>query len=317
MTSADFMQARARLLDKDRSVRDKRMELDEAIGLVRDGDGIAVGGCLYSRTPMASLLEILRQGRTGLTLIRSLTCYEAELFLARAAAERIITSWVGIGLLWGLPKVFRHFMEKGLAAYEEWSHLSLGLRLKAAAMGLPFLPTKSMLGSDLLPLTEAKEMTCPFTGERLALVPAYHPDVALIHVQRSDRFGNAQIDGPPYMDKDIAIAAHTVILTTEEVVAPEVIAAHPDRTSIAHFTVDAVVEVPYGSFPHECYGAYEADFDHFQEYVDLVDDKGVQGVEEYLARYVDDAGSFAGFLDLFGTETLRRQRERAQELMPQ
>jgi glutaconate CoA-transferase subunit A len=316
MTSADFMQARARLLDKDRSVRDKRMELDEAIGLVRDGDGIAVGGCLYSRTPTASLLEILRQGRTELTLIRSLTCYEAELFLARGAAERIVTSWVGIGLLWGLPKVFRHFMENGLVAYEEWSHLSLGLRFRAAAMGLPFLPTKSMLGSDLLPLTEAKEMTCPFTGERLALVPAYHPDVALIHVQRADRFGNAQIDGPPYMDKDIAIAAHTVILTTEEVVEPEVITAHPDRTSIAHFTVDAVVEVPYGSFPHECYGAYEADFDHFQEYVDLVDEKGVQGVEEYLARYVDDAGSFAGLLDLFGTETLERQRGRAQELMP-
>lgn len=316
MTSADFLQARARLLEKDRSVRDKRMDLDEAIGLVKDGDGIAVGGCLYSRTPTASLLEILRQGRTGLTLIRSLTCYEAELFFARGAAEKVITSWVGIGLLWGLPKVFRHFTEKGLTSYEEWSHLSLGLRFKAAAMGVPFLPTKSMLGSDLLPLSGAKEMECPFTGARLALVPAYHPDTALIHVQRADRFGNAQIDGPPYMDEDIAIAAHTVILTAEEIVEPEVIAAHPDRTSIAHFTVDAVVEVPYGAFPHECYGAYEADFEHFQEYVDLVDEKGVQGVEEYVARYVDDAGSFAGLLELFGTNTLQRQRERAQELMP-
>lgn len=316
MTSADFIKARARLLEKDRSVRDKRMELDEAIGLVRDGDGIAVGGCLYSRTPTASLLEVLRQGRAGLTLIRSLTCYEAELFLGRGAAGRIVTSWVGIGLPWGLPKVFRHFTENGLAVYEEWSHLSLGLRFKAAAMGLPFLPTKSMLGSDLLPLTEAKEMTCPFTGERLALIPAYHPDVALIHVQRADRFGNAQIDGPPYMDEDIAVAAQTVILTAEEIVEPEVIAAHPDRTSIAHFTVDAVVEIPYGSFPHECYGAYEADFVHFQEYVDLVDEKGVQGVQEYVARYVDAAGSFAGFLKLFDAETLGRQRERARELMP-
>lgn len=315
MTSANFMEARARLLEKDRSVRDKRMDLDDAIALVRDGDGIAVGGCLYSRTPTASLLEVLRQGRSGLTLVRSLTCYEAELFLARGAAERIVTSWVGIGLLWGLPKVFRHFTENDVAVYEEWSHLSLGLRFRAAAMGLPFLPTKSMLGSGLLPLSQAKEMSCPFTGERLALIPAYHPDVGLIHVQRADRFGNAQIDGPPYMDKDIAVAAQTVILTAEEIVEPEVIAAHPDRTSIAHFTVDAVVEVPYGSFPHECYGEYEADFDHFQEYVDLVEDKGVQGVQEYVARYVDATGSFGRFLELFGAETLSRQRERAQELL--
>jgi glutaconate CoA-transferase subunit A len=316
VTSADFMQARERLLEKDRSVRDKRMELDDAISLVRDGDGIAVGGCLYSRTPMASLLEVLRQARSGLTLVRNLTCYEAELFLARGAAERIVTSWVGIGLLWGLPKVFRHFTENDVSVYEEWSHLSLGLRFRAAAMGLPFLPTKSMLGSDLLPLSQAKEMTCPFTGKRLALIPAYHPDVGLIHVQRADRFGNAQIDGPPYMDKDIAIAAQTVILTAEEIVEPEVITAHPDRTAIAHFTVDAVVEVPYGSFPHECYGEYEADFDHFQEYVDLVEDKAVQGAQEYVERYVDAAGSFAGFLELFGAERLSRQRERAQELLP-
>lgn len=316
MTSVDFLHARARLAEKDRSVRDKRIELDEAIGLVRDGDGVAIGGCLYSRTPMASLFEILRQRRSGLTLIRSLTCYEAELFFARGAAEKVITSWVGIGLLWGQPKAFRHFIEKGLASYDEWSHLSLGLRLKAAAMGLPFLPTKSMLGSDLLPQSEAKEMDCPFTGERLALVPAYHPDVALIHVQRADRFGNAQIDGPPYMDDDIALAAHTVILTAEEIVAPEVIAAHPDRTSIAHFTVDAVVEVPYGSFPHECYGAYEANFEHFQEYVDLVDERGVRGVEDYIRQHVDEAGSFAGFLEVFGADTLARQRERAQELLP-
>jgi glutaconate CoA-transferase subunit A len=317
MTSVDFIGARARLLEKDRSVRDKRMELSDAIGLVRDGDGIAVGGCLYSRTPMASLLEILRQGRTGLTLVRNLTCYEAELFFARGAAERIVTSWVGIGLRWGLPKVFRHVVEGGLATYEEWSHLSLGLRFKAAAMGLPFLPTKSMLGSDLLQLTQAREMVCPFTGESLVLVPAYHPDVALIHVQRADRFGNAQIDGPPYMDKDIAIAAQTVILTVEEIVEPEIIAAHPDRTSIPHFTVDAVVEVAYGSFPHECYGAYEADFDHFDEYVGLVDAKGLEGAREYLAMYVDETRTFAGFLGTFGEERLGRQRHRAQELVPQ
>ena len=118
------------------------------------------------------------------------------------------------------------------------------------------------------------------------------------------------------MDREIASAAHTVILTAEEVVPPEAIAAHPDRTIVPHFTVDAVVEVPYGSFPHECYGQYDASFEHFQEYVDLVDAEGVEGVRRYLTQYVDEAGSFEGFLDRFGASTLERQRQLARELVP-
>lgn len=315
MMQSDFVDARSRLGAKDRSLRDKRMTLGEAVGLVNDGDGLAIGGCLYSRTPMASLLEILRAGRTGLTLSRSLTCYEAELFFVRGASNRIITSWVGIGLPWGIPKVFRHFVERGLVTYEEWSHLGLGLRYKAASMGVPFLPSLSMLGSDLLALSGAKEMECPFTGRKLCLIPAYHPDVALIHVHRADRFGNAQIDGPPYMDADIAAAAQTVIVTAEEMVSSEAIANHADRTVLPHFLVDAVVEVPFGSFPHECYGLYEAVFDHFDEYVTAVDEKGVAGVEEYLREHVDRAGSFEGFLERFGVNVLVRQQQRARELV--
>lgn len=312
----DFLEARRALLDKDRTVRDKRMTLGDAISMIHDGDCVAVGGCLYSRTPMASLLEILRAGRADLELIRNLTCYEAELFFVRGAANRIVTSWVGIGLRWGLPKIFRHYTERGLVSYEEWSHLALGLRFRAASMGVPFLPTLSMLGSDLLPRSGAKEMDCPFTGHKVCLVPAYFPDVALIHVHRADRTGNAQIDGPPYMDKEIAAAARKVIITAEEIVSEEVIAQHPDRTAIPHFLVDAVVEVPFGSFPHECYGLYEADFDHFQRYVDLVDERGIEGVESYLAEYVDEAGSFDGFLDRFPATALVRQSRLARELVP-
>ncbi len=314
--ASNFLDARAGLRAKDRSFRDKRMDLAEAIRFVRDGDELAVGGCLYSRTPMATLLEILRAGRTGLTLSRSLTCYEADLFFVRGAANRLITSWVGIGLPWGIPKVFRHYVEKGLVVYEEWSHLALGLRYQAASMGVSFLPTLSMLGSDLLPYSDAKELDCPFTGEKLCLVPAYYPDVALIHVHRADRYGNAQIDGPPYMDALIAQASQTVIVTAEEIVSSDAIVASADRTILPHFCVDAVVEVPFGSFPHECYALYEADFDHFDEYVRLVEAQGTDGVREYLARYVDEAGSFQGFLDRFGEAALLRQQERARELVP-
>lgn len=293
----------------------KVVELAEAARLVDDGDDVAIGGCLYSRTPWAMLIELLRAGRRDLTLTRSLMCYEAELFLVRGAARRLVTSWVGIGLPWGIPRIFREFVEECRAEYEEWSHLALGLRYRAAAMGVPFLPTKSLLGSDLLSLSGAKEMDDPFTGERVCLVPAYAPDVALIHVHRADEAGNAQIDGAPYMDPELTGGAKRVILTTEELVATDDIVATADRTVIPHFLVDAVVEVPYGSFPHECYGRYEAWFEHFDHYQRLVDEAGTGGVEAYLRQFVDETESHRGFLELVGIDRLREQERRATELV--
>lgn len=297
------------------SSTDKVVDLAAAARLVSDGDHVAVGGCLYSRTPWAMLMELLRAGRKDLTLSRSLMCYESELFLVRGAATRLVSSWVGIGLPWGTSKVFRRYVEEGLATYEEWSHLSLGLRYTAGAMGVPFLPTKSLLGSDLLALAGAKEIDDPFTGERVCLVPALQPDVALVHAHRADPNGNAQVDGAPYMDRELAGASRTVIVTAEEIVSPEVIHRTADRTLIPHFQVAAVVEVPFGSFPHECYGRYEAWFEHFDRYSALIADGSDQGVERYLQEFVDAPQSFQGFLELAGSKRLAEQERRARELV--
>jgi glutaconate CoA-transferase subunit A len=294
---------------------DKRMSLAEAAALVRDGDVVAAGGCCYSRTPWAMLLELLRAERRDLTLARNLMCYEAELFLATGAAQRLIASWVGIGLRWGIPKVFREYVERDPAIYEEWSHLSFGMRVLAASMGLPFLPTASLLGSDLLKRTPAVEMRCPFTDELVVAVPALVPDVALIHVHTVDAQGNAQIDGPAYMDVEYARAANTVIVTAEEVVPSEAIVRHADRTQIPGFVVDAVVEVPFGAYPHECHGRYEADFAHFDAYTELVNAGRLEGVKTYLDEHLSKPGSFAGFLDAVGASRLLEQRRRARELV--
>jgi len=296
-------------------VSDKRASLGDAAALVRDGDVVVAGGCCYSRTPWAMLLELLRAGRRDLTLARNLMCYEAELFLATGAARKLIASWVGIGLRWGVPKVFREYVERDPSIFEEWSHLSFGLRLMAASMGMPFLPTASLLGSDLLEWTPAQEMRCPFTGELLVAVPALVPDVALIHVHTVDMQGNAQVDGPPYMDVEAARAAKTVIVTAEEVVPAETIVRRADRTLIPGFLVDAVVEVPFGSYPHECHGRYEADFAHFDAYTELVNADGTEGVEAYLREHVEQTGSFGGFLDAIGASALLEQRRRARELV--
>jgi glutaconate CoA-transferase, subunit A len=294
---------------------DKRMSLADAAALVHDGDTVAAGGCCYSRTPWAMLLELLRAGRRDLVLARNLMCYEAELYLAAGAARKLVASWVGIGLRWGVPKLFREYVTRDPALYEEWSHLSYGLRLLAASMGMPFLPTASLLGSDLLERTPARELRCPFTDELLVAVPALQPDVALIHVHTVDAEGNAQVEGPPFMDMELARAAKTVIVTAEEVVPSAEIVRRADRTLIPGFVVDAVVEVPYGSYPHECHGRYEADFDHFDAYTELVNAGGADGVRAYLREHVEKAGSFAGFLESVGTSTLLEQRRRARELV--
>jgi glutaconate CoA-transferase subunit A len=278
---------------------------------------VAVGGILYSRTPIALVREILRQRRTRLTLARNLTCYEGELMMVAGAVDRVVTAWIGIGLPWGVSKVMRTYVESGKVAYEEWSHLGLGLRFRAAAMGVPFLPTLTMVGSDLARVTDLKQVTDPYTGTAMPVVPALFPDVAIVHVHRADRFGNCQIDGYPHMDADIARAATTVLVTTEELVTDDQIRRHPDRTIIPGFLVDALVHVPFGSFPHECYGLYEADFDHFTDYTDAITDRGIDGaIGNYLERYVYAPASYADYLDLFGSERLARQRRLARELVP-
>ena len=204
------------------------MTAEEAVaGFVRDGDVVAVGGTNHARTPMALLVEILRQRRTGLAMSRPLTCFEAELFIATGMADSVLTSWVGIGHGWGLAQVLREYVESGRVDYEEWSHLGLGLRYRAGAMGVPFLPTYSMLGSDLGRRLQLVEATCPYTGQELTAVPSLNPDVALIHVQRADAYGNAQIDGYELMDGDVARAARRLVVSTEELVATDDPAPRP------------------------------------------------------------------------------------------
>jgi glutaconate CoA-transferase subunit A len=208
----------------------------------------------------------------------------------------------------------RQHVESGQVRYAEWSHLGLGLRYRAGAMGVPFLPSLTMLGSDLMRTSQAKTMQDPFTGETVCLIPALFPDVALLHVHRADRFGNCQIDGYTHMDADIARAATTVLVTAEEIVDEEVFRRQPDRTVIPGFVVDAVVHAPLGAFPGECYGLYETLFEHFDYYVDQVNQGGTDGPKAYLDRYVYGPSSHQEYLDLFDPDIVERQRGYAQEL---
>jgi glutaconate CoA-transferase, subunit A len=300
-----YMELREELLRRDRSLRDKVVSLEEATSFVRDGDSVGIGGSTMSRTPMGMIWALIRAGRKRLTCSRSIVSSDGDLLFASAACDHMVTSWFSQGILWGVSKVMRHHVESGKARYDEWSHMAMGMRFRAGAMGVPFMPIRSMLGSDVRKQRpEAIEMACPFTGEKLLLVPALNPDVALIHVQRCDPYGNAQIDGLQFMDIDLAMAATKVILTTERIVSNDQIRRAPDQTKIPFFAVDAVVELPFGCAPHECYGVYEPMLRHMEDYVALVNDDPIKGMRQYMERYVYGPKSWSEFLALIGIEEL-------------
>ena len=300
-----YGELRRNLARRDRSLREKVVSLEEAASFVEDGDAVGLGGSTMSRTPMGMIWALIRAGKKRLSCSRGIVSTDGDLLFGSGACDHMVTSWFSQGILWGVSKVMRHHVETGKARYDEWSHLAVGMRFRAGAMGIPFMPIRSMLGSDVREQRpEAVEINCPFTQEKLLLVPALNPDVALIHVQRADAYGNAQIDGLQFMDIDLAMAANRVILTTERIVSNDQIRRAPDHTKIPFFTVDAVVELPFGCAPHECYGLYEPMMRHMEYYVDLVNTDPVAGMREYLDRFVYEPKSWNAFLGLIGVDEL-------------
>ena len=306
-----YDELRRRTRERDRSLREKVMSLDEAAALVPDGASVGIGGSTLSRTPMAMIWALIRAGRKDLRCARGITSSEGELLFASGASCHLLTSWFSQGIVWGVSRIMRLYTETSRARFEEWSHLAMGLRFRAGAMGVPFLPMRSMMGSDVIgQLPDTRLIDCPFTGEKLVLVPALNPDFALIHVQRCDAYGNAQIDGLPFMDVDLAMAANRVILTTERIVSNDQIRRAPDHTKIPFLAVDAVVEVPFGSAPHECYGLYEPLFEHLDSYAAQIRQDPEGGIRAYLERYVYGPQSWTEYLDRLGLAELLDARRR-------
>lgn len=291
---------------RDRGLREKVMSLEEAARLVKDGEHVGIGGCTLSRTPLAMIWALIRARRKNLTISRSITSTEGDLLLASGVSSHVITSWFSQGIVWGVSKVMRHYTENKLARFDEWSHMSIGLRYRAGAMGIPFIPSRSMVGSDVGRRVggEIKTMACPFTGEQVTLLPALNPDVALIHVQRCDAYGNAQLDGLQFMDIDMAMAANRVILTTERIVSNDQIRRTPDATRIPFFTVEAVVEAPMGCAPHECYGVYEPFFSCLDDYAERISKDPDKGCKQYLEEFYYAPKSWPDYLARLGMDAV-------------
>ena len=288
--------------EKPKALVDKRMTEREAISkFVRDGDYI--GTELYGsvRCPMSLVSEIVRQGVKDLR-IAGQGVLELDMLLGAGLVKALDITYIGLEV-YGVSNCLRREVESGrVEKVVDWSNAAIAWRFKAAAMGVPFIPVRSMLGTDTLRYSAAKVVECPFTGDPICLVPALVLDVGLVHVHRVDKYGNAQIDGISGFAAELARASRRLLISAEEIVDTDVIRDQPDRTIIPYYLVDAVIEAPYGAHPGEMCYRYARDEDQIKEWVQASKDQ--RTTRDYMEKYIYSVKDHQGYLDLVGRKKL-------------
>ncbi len=298
------------LANKSRSLDDKQMAVKEAVSTyVTDGSFLAMGGFGHVRVSMSIVYEIIRQQKRHVTMAGKTAVHDLDLLVGSGSVDAVEVAYSFGHELRGLSPASRRAVETGKCKITgEISNAGYQWRFLAAAMGLPFIPTRVMLGTDTFEKSSGKTMIDPFSGKPVCLLPACYPDVAVIHVPRCDKFGNAQIDGIMVEDFELSRAARHLILTTEKIVDSKKIRQEPWKTVIPFYLADAVVEVPFGSHPCQMPYEYFFDEDHIGEWLSV--SKTDEGVKKYLDKYVYGCDDFQEYLTLIGGEKKLKQLRR-------
>jgi glutaconate CoA-transferase, subunit A len=258
---------------------------------VGDGDFLFIGGYI-SRPPFAAIHEIIRQKKRDLTVVRSNAADDFDMLIGAGCVKRFIATFISLGL-YGLARCYRRSIEKGIPhkiEVEEYTNLSLPLMLMAGALGMPFVPVKDMVGTDLMNIKsfmgegKYKMMESPFDGSPVMVVPALRPDTAIIHVQQADEDGNAQMWGIGGDCKWGANAAKQVIVSCERIVSRETVGKDPSRTIVPSFKVVAVTEEPFGAHPGYTPGFYDVDLQYLNLYKEA--SNTVEGFQAFLDEWV-------------------------------
>lgn len=271
-------------------MRDKLASLRDAVaGLIRDGDSVVLGACHEPLIPFAVAYELIRQRRRALDVIAPISDASTDMLIGAGCVGSVTGAWVG-NVTGGLGHNYRRAAERAEPCpirVHDHSNYSIGMALLAGAHGMPYIPVRSVLGSDILRSNAAfKVRQNPFAEheEPVALVPALRPDVAVLAVQRSDRFGNAHLWGNLGVAQEAALAAERVLVLADEIVAPEVIASDPNRVLFPGFRVTAVVHEPAGVHPSPMTGRWRRDDRFFNEYHRR--SRHREGYEDWLREWV-------------------------------
>jgi glutaconate CoA-transferase subunit A len=277
----------------------KLLTLSEAIDrFVPDGSSIAMGLAQETLIPFAAGHELIRQKKRGLTLIGPISDILFDQIIGGATVVKVRAAWVG-NVITGSCYNFRRAVESGALEMEDHSNLTLAMALRAGAMGVSFMPTKTALGSDLFRTNSSlKRMTCPFSGDTLTAVAAINPDVAIVHLQRADKFGNAHAWGNLGITRDACLASKHIIITAEEMVTPGVIRRDPNRVITPGFRVSAVVHAPWGGHPSPVPGYYNRDHQGFIDYRNH--SKTPEDFGKWEKRWVQNVDGWQDYFNLVG-----------------
>ncbi len=284
------------------SSNSKLMTMCEAIAAhVPSGAMVLLGAQMEQMIPFAAGHEIIRQGRRDLTLVGPISDILFDQMIGAGCASRVFAAWVG-NVSAGVGYCLRRAVEQNVphaVQMVDYSNFTMALALHAGALGVPFLPTYSTLGSDLLKKNgNLREFASPVNEEKLVAVRALRPDVAILHAQRADERGNAHLWSSLGVAVDGARAARKVIVVAEEIVEPEVIASDPNRTLIPGFLVAAVVHEPWGAHPSPVQGHYGRDHTFFTQYHEQ--SRSLEDYEKWLARWVLRVSGRPAYMDLLG-----------------
>jgi glutaconate CoA-transferase subunit A len=281
--------------------------MSEAIArYVPDGSSVAIGLALEPLIPFAAGHEIIRQRRRNLTLIGPISDILFDQLIGAGCVEKVVAAWVG-NVSEGLAHCYRRAIEQGIPrplVTEEHSNFSIGLALLAASLDSPYIPTRSLLGSDLPRQNPALRIEpSPIDGTPLLLVPAIRPDVTILHVQRSDEQGNAHCWGNVGIGEEAMLAARDVIIVAEEIVPRDIIISDPNRVIGPSFKVRAVVHEPWGAHPSTVQGYCNRDHAYYHDY--HVRTRTREGFANWLEEWVMALPDRAAYVQKLGPERLR------------
>ena len=286
------------------------MSMQEAVArFIPDGASVCMGTALEAAIPFAAGHELIRQQRRDLTLIGPISDMLFDLLVGAGCVRRIIAAWVG-NVSAGLGHNYRRAVENGVPAaveVEDHSNLTLAFALQAGALGVPYLPTRSLLGTGLAESNPTfKAGTDPWSGVPLLLVPALVPDVAVLHVQRADEDGRAHFWGTLGVTRPAALAARRVIIVAEEIRPRNRILSDPGLVLTPEIKVAAVVHEPFGAYPSPVQGCYRRHHDFFGRFHE--ESRTVEGNRAWLDRWVHSVDDWQGFLGVVGADVLETIR---------
>jgi len=286
---------------------------------VNDGDYLSFGGFSTNRRAYGLVHEIIRQGRKNLYVESGAAGGDVDMLIGADCVQAIMISYIANSGYTQIGRRFRHAVENGEILFDDYSLDAQTLAYHAAALGLTYVPCKFMLGSDIvdkwgiseeerkrhpkLPPKKFIVQEDPFhPGEVLCLLPAPEIDVAVIHVQKAGPDGTCRIEGAPFQDIDIAMAARHTIVSCEELLSDEEIRKNPELNTLPGLCVDAVVHLPYGAHPSQCFGYYDYDTALFSEYEQA--SKSREGFDAFLKKYVTGSRDHWDYLSKFGLKRL-------------